>query len=135
MLYICVGGGGACVRACVRVCACVCDLIYIYSLSYSSACGDQLIRFSCATNMSRTQESGYMQVTYKKRKHVNIPFDSSQQTMCGWGSMAIYYIHMKTILTPQFTFNSNFLWSKRNLSIEHFDTTDSDFSFILGSNN
>ncbi|KAK2144808.1 hypothetical protein LSH36_729g02015 [Paralvinella palmiformis] len=37
---------------------------------YSSACGNQLIRFSYATNMSRPQESGYMQATYKKRKHV-----------------------------------------------------------------
>ena len=29
-------------------------------------------------NMSRPQESGYMQATYKKRKHVkNIPFDTT----------------------------------------------------------
>ena len=39
-------------------------------LVYSSACGNQLIRFSYATNMSRPQESGYMQATYKKRKNV-----------------------------------------------------------------
>ena len=36
---------------------------------------------------------------------------------------------------PQFTFNSNLLWSKRNLYIKHFDTSDADLSFILGSNN
>ena len=41
----------------------------------------------------------------------------------------------QTILTPQFTFNSNVLWSKRNLYIKHFDTSDADLSFILGSNN
>ena len=40
-------------------------------LVYSSACGNQLIRFSYATNMSRSQESGYMQAKYKKPKHVN----------------------------------------------------------------
>ncbi|KAK2151161.1 hypothetical protein LSH36_374g06002, partial [Paralvinella palmiformis] len=31
--------------------------------------------------------------------------------------------------------NTNFLWSKRNLYIKHFDTSDADLSFILGSNN
>ncbi|KAK2143874.1 hypothetical protein LSH36_806g02017 [Paralvinella palmiformis] len=38
--------------------------------------------------MSRPQESGYMQATYKKRKHVkHIPFDSTARygdTYCGW---------------------------------------------------
>ena len=39
---------------------------------------DKCVRFSYATNMSRPQESGYMQATYKKRKHVkNIPFDAT----------------------------------------------------------
>jgi len=28
-----------------------------------------------------------------------------------------------------------FLWSKRNLYIKHFDTSDADLSFILGTNN
>ena len=51
------------------------------------------------------------------------------------GSRVTYYIHIITILTPQFTFNSNVLWSKRNLYIKHFDTSDADLSFILGSNN
>ena len=40
----------------------------------------QLILFSCATNMSRQQERGYMQTTYKKRKHVNIPFDTTARS-------------------------------------------------------
>ena len=40
-------------------CVCVCVCVY-------------------ATNMSRPQESGYMQATYKKRKHVkHIPFDTT----------------------------------------------------------
>jgi len=34
-------------------------------MCYSSACGAQLIRFSYVTNMSRPQESGYVQATYK----------------------------------------------------------------------
>ncbi|KAK2159297.1 hypothetical protein LSH36_155g07024 [Paralvinella palmiformis] len=56
-------------------------------LVYSSACGNQLIRFSYATNMSRTQESDYMQATYKKRKHVKtyhlIPQLAANNT-CVW---------------------------------------------------
>ncbi|KAK2146153.1 hypothetical protein LSH36_628g02008, partial [Paralvinella palmiformis] len=39
-------------------------------------------------------------------------------------------------LTPQLPVNNaNFLSSKRNLYIEHFDTSDADLSFIQGSNN
>ena len=41
-----------------------------HTSTYGGACGNQLIRFSYATNMSRPQESGYMQATYKKRKHI-----------------------------------------------------------------
>ena len=36
--------------------------------------------------------------------------------------------------TTQFTFKCNFLWFKRNLYIEHFDTPDTDLSFIFVSN-
>jgi len=106
-------------------------------LVYSSACGYQLIRFSYATNLSRPQESGYMQATYKKRKHVKhtIWYHSSQQTTRACGSMVTCYIHIITTLASQFTVNRNFLWSKRSLYIKHFDTSDADFSFILGSNN
>ena len=74
--------------------------IYVYlciCLGYSSACGDQLIRFSYATNMSRPQESGYMQATYKKaeaRKKHTIRFHNSQQTTRACGSMVTGYIHI-----------------------------------------
>ena len=54
---------------------------------YSSDCGNQLIRFSYTTNMSRPQESGYMQLRYKKRKHVNIYHFIPQlavNKMCLW---------------------------------------------------
>ena len=90
--------------------------------------------------MSRPQESSYVLATYKKLEaRKNIPFDTTarnkQHVRVVQGSMATCYIHIIIILTPQFTFNSNFLWSKRNLYIKHFDTSDTDLSFILGSNN
>ncbi|KAK2141677.1 hypothetical protein LSH36_1058g01002, partial [Paralvinella palmiformis] len=38
-------------------------------------------------------------------------------------------------LIPQLAATNANLWSKRNLYIKHFDTSDADLSFILGSNN
>ena len=59
--------------------------IHIYVDLPIHVSGAQLIRFSYATNRSRPQESGYMQATYKKRKHVkNIPFDT---TACSNGDL------------------------------------------------
>ena len=51
-----------------------------------------LIRFSYAINMSRPQESSYMQTTYKKRKHLKTHHLIPQLAA---GSLATYYIYDK----------------------------------------
>ena len=101
--------------------------VYLYMcLGYSSACGAELIRFSYSTNMLH---AGYEQ----KRKHVDI-YDFLPQLAVNniyLGSMASYYIHKTTTLILNFILNSNFLYSKGKLYMEHFDTTDADLSFSL----
>jgi hypothetical protein len=87
--------------------------------------------------MACPQGNDNMQVTYRKRKHVQkyhlTPQLTVNDTWCG--SMVSYYIQKLTTWAPKFTFSNNIYWFKRNLFIEYVETTDANFMFILGSKN
>ena len=70
----------------------------------------------------------------QNRKHVktyHLTPQISVNNTCVWFNDELTH-NTITSLTPQFTFISNFMWSKRNLYIQYFDTTEDDLSFILG---
>ena len=75
--------------------------------------------------------AGYAQKA-EARKTYHLTLELALNNTCVW--FIGHLLHTYT-LTPQFTFNINFPWSKRNLYIKHFNTSDADLSFILGSNN
>ena len=95
-----------CVCVCVCVFVCVRFRVHIkrqqaqsINISkHSSAFGNQLIRFSYAINMSHPQESGYMQATYKKRKHVktyNLIQQLATNNTCVWFNGDLLHKHHK----------------------------------------
>ena len=107
-------------------------------LGYSSACGVLLIRFSYMTNISRLQQGGVMQTTYKsgstyKKYHLTSQLIINNTNMCFNGEL----LHRKgnyfdTTVDIRQPFS---VVQKKPKYILKIDTSDADLSFILGSTN
>ena len=89
-----------------------------------------LIPFLYATNMSCPQECR-LRRKVEACKTYHLTPQLAANIKCVWfiGNLLHTYDKDTTVYI-----NSNFLWSKRNLYIKYFDTSDADLSFILGSN-